>query len=98
MSTDDAKEKERVLGIVQSVLTHFNKHQLPRVLDIKQRVDSGEQLTDADIELLDELLKLSSGSDQFVQDYPEYAELIARAASLYHEITEKALQNEKNGS
>ncbi len=92
------KLSDKELGIVQAVLNNFNENQLPKLLTIKERVDSGEKLSSADIRLLDELIRMNAESEPFVDSHPEFGELIARAASLYHDITEKALENEKADS
>ena len=96
MTIYNNKLTDRELGIVQAVLKDFNENKLPRVLDIKRRVDNGEKINSDDINLLDDLIEMSQGSEKFVEDHPDFAELIVRAADLYHYISSKALEIEKS--
>ncbi len=82
-------------GILTVVLERFEKHRLPRVLDIKKIIDEGGTLSNSDIEFLDEVLSDTKQYAGFVEKHPDFKDLFARVAHLYHEITKKALENEK---
>ena len=82
-------------GVLTVVLEHFEKYVLPRIFDIKAAVDSGGTLSNLDIQFLDEALNDTRQYEGFVEDHSDYKELFARTAHLYHEITTKALENEK---
>lgn len=83
------------LGVIQAVLERLVKYQLPRALRIKDRVDRGARLTDAEIGFLKEMLESASQERTLVARHPEYQALAARVAGLYDEITRRALENEE---
>ncbi len=82
-------------GVLATVLERFEKHRLPRIIDIKKQVDQGGTLNEYDIEFLEEVLYDTKQYQPFVEDHAEYRDLFARTVHLYHEITSKALENEK---
>lgn len=82
-------------GIAYTVLERFEKFRLPRALDIKERVDRGERLGDADIAFLERVMSDAEEINRLVDMRPEFTVLYGRAVSLYQEITKKALENEQ---
>lgn len=82
-------------GVIAVLLERLNKQRLPRVLALKEKVDSGETLDDRDVAYLEEVLKDAHYTRQLLDRHPEFHELIANLISLYHEITEEALENEQ---
>lgn len=84
-------------GVLEVVMERFEKHRLPRILDIKKLVDQGELLCDMDIDFLEKVLQDTRKYKPFADEHPEYQSLYANVAHLYHEITNKALANERKG-
>ena len=80
-------------GTIEALLQRFNDFRLPRLLELQERVDSGEVLTDYDLDFLEQVLGDSRANDGLVQRHPELQSLIAKATALYHDITSKALEN-----
>jgi len=84
------------LGVISVLLERLEKQRLPRLLAIKEKVDSGQCLEEFDIEFLNEVFTDSQNNMSNVQRHPEYQELVGKLIHLYHEITEKALQNQQS--
>ena len=84
------------LGVITAVLERLEKQRLPQTLAIKDKVDRGEALEDFDIDFLKEVLSDAQSNMPYVQTHPEYQQLAAQLAHLYHEITEKALENQSD--
>ena len=85
----------RHVGIIQSLLMEFETHRLPRLLRLKDSVDHDEPLTDTDIAFLDSVIHDAHRTMPLAVSDPELHEFCMHVVHLYHEITTKALENEK---
>jgi hypothetical protein len=93
MSSESADQ-----GVIAVLMKRFEERRLPRALDIRQRVEKGERLSEADIVFLNKVLADSHEITRLAEQYPEYQKLYSQRAALYGEITQKALENEKKSS
>ncbi len=83
-------------AIIETLLDRFVNQRLPRVISIKEKVDRGDILNELDIQFLEEIFKSSNKVRELVDRHPEYETLAAKSISLYSELMDKALENEKN--
>ncbi|MDH3972118.1 MAG: hypothetical protein OEU63_08075 [Gammaproteobacteria bacterium] len=90
--TDTSKDA----GVIQVLVERFEKHRLPIVLELKEKVDSGEVLSDREIDYLEQIFEDAQKNKALVERNPKWQKISAQVVSLYKEITEKALENEKN--
>jgi hypothetical protein len=88
-------ESSQDLGLITVLLERLETQQLPRALALKERVDRGERLADADLAFLEEVFADRDKIKPLLDRHPEYRDLAARMVNLCKEITDKALENEK---
>jgi hypothetical protein len=62
---------------------------------LQDKVDRGETLSDTDLAFLTRVFEDTQQIQTIVEKHPEYKELVGKAVHLYHDITTKALENEK---
>lgn len=89
--TEDSKDA----GLIQVLAERFETQRLPRALSIKEKLDQGGVLDNFDIEFLEQVFEDASTIKPLLDRHPEWQPLAAKMVSLYKEITDKALENEK---
>ena len=82
-------------GVIKVLMDRFETQRLPRALDLKERVDQGELLSESDMAFLKEVFEDSKHIKPLLDRHPEYQPLAAQVMELYHLITEQALKNEE---
>ncbi|NJN47585.1 MAG: hypothetical protein HC808_15140 [Candidatus Competibacteraceae bacterium] len=83
-------------GVLTVLIRRMQNQRLPRILTLKEKVDTGQRLADADLAFLKEVFADANRVRSLIDRNPEYHDLAARVLGLYAEITSKALENEKN--
>ena len=91
-------DKETEDGIITVVLHRMIDQRLPRALALKDYVDNGGLLSEQDILFLQQVFDDSShiNSHMDLKNHTELIEIAGKMATLYHDITSKALENEKH--
>jgi hypothetical protein len=87
---------KKIEGLITVLAERFTKIRLPRILDIKEKVDKGEILNDSDIEFFEEVFADIRKNEPIIEGNKELEGLVAKAIHLNKEITDMALENEKN--
>jgi hypothetical protein len=82
------------LGISEVLIERFEHDRLPRILKIKDHVDRGFPLEETQLLFLQQVLEDAQKNQGRVDSIPDCRDLFAQVVHLYHEITEKALENE----
>jgi len=82
-------------GVIQALLARLNNYRLPRLLELKERVDRGEAISDNDLEFLERVLEDGRELHPLTERNPEVQPVYARLTALHAEITAKAVENEK---
>lgn len=86
---------ETDMGVIITLIDRMITQRLPKVKDMKARVDAGERLTQLDIEFLEEVFNGVNTTRHFWVDHPEYEPIVGSVAHLYKVIMDKAVENEK---
>jgi hypothetical protein len=89
--TDSAGE----LGVIQALIDRFERQRLPRLLELKKKVNQGEVLSDPDVQFLDQVIHDAQKSKHLIDKHPKWQKFCSEVVHLYNEIAEKALNNEK---
>jgi len=89
--SNDTKDQ----GVILAILDRFNKHRLPRAQEMKKRADRGELLNDEDHSFIAEVLRDAKDIQPLLIKHPEYQSLYLKAFSLWKEIIDKDMENQK---
>lgn len=80
-------------GIILVVLQNLEKQCLPRVVEIKQRLDDGAILNEFEIEYLSCALHNTQSFMPYLGRHPEYEPLFSKVIHYYKSVTDEALDN-----
>lgn len=88
--------QEKHAGTMQAMVEEFEKHRLPILLKIKDKVDRGQRINQGELEFLEQVIEDAGRTMHLMVSYPELHEFCQHVVHFYQEITAKALENEKN--
>ena len=89
-------EVSKDAGVIAVLAKRLVEERLPKALAMKERIDKGGVLNDLDLAFLEQIVAESGQIRPMMQKDPRVLEVAGRMVQLYKEITEKALENEKN--
>lgn len=90
-----SRQSKKRAGIVMVMVEEFERHRLPHLLSIKNSVENGNLLSDADVIFLDKVIEDATRTMPLTISNPELHVFCAHVIHLYKEITETALENEE---
>lgn len=88
---------DEALATEKALIDRLNDR-LPRILELKERVDSGARMSDADIAFLKDMIDDARRSQSFIARHPDLHHLAGEVISLYAKIMQKAIENEQRGA
>ena len=91
---EDTKED----GVILALIERFGRQRLPRITELKEKVDRGGVLDESEMEFLQGVINDAVHNKPLIDKHPEWQKFCAEVVHLYEEITEKALQNEQEKS
>ncbi len=81
---------------MQVLLEEFEKRRLPVLLKIREKVNSGKQVNEGELDFLEKVIEDAERSMPMMFSYPQLNDFCQQVVQLYQEITAKALENEQN--
>jgi hypothetical protein len=88
------EESAAELGTIYALIERFEKQRLPRLLELKKKVDEGGVLSESDIQFMDQITHDAQRSKRLIDRHPEWHKFCADVIHLYEAIAEMALDNE----
>ena len=89
------EEQFRHLAIIQTIIAEYENHRIPRLLKIKDMVDTEQVLPDYDIDFLDHVIHDTEDAMSLQSCAPALQEFCLHVVHLHFDITSQALINEK---
>jgi hypothetical protein len=89
------EESADELGAIYALMERFEKQRLPRLLELKKRVDEGGVLSESDSKFMFQVTLDAQRSKRLIDRHPEWHEFCSEVIHLYEQISEKALDNER---
>jgi hypothetical protein len=65
------EESAAELGTIYALIERFEKQRLPRLLELKKRVDEGGVLSESDIQFMDQVMLDAQRSKRLIEMDPE---------------------------
>lgn len=89
-------QQEMDQGEITVLLERFESL-IPILLDVKERVQKGDTLSEFEITELSSMLKHASDIRGLLDRHPELQKIAVQVITLYNDITDAALKSERMG-
>ncbi len=87
-------ESTSEIGVIIALIERLENWRLPRLLEMKQKVDNGELLSEVELDFLEKTITDGKKVQPLIEKHPEYHELTVKVIGLYTEIVDKAAKLE----
>jgi len=91
---NDRSQTDADEGVAEAVIAQWTNHDLPLLLQIKEEMDAGRELTEGEMELLGPLLERARDMTRRAHLDDKSKELAAKIIDLIQDITDRAVKNE----
>ena len=81
-------------GVLQALLERLSEQRLPRLLEMKAKVERGEKLENFEVTSLADALDAARSIKPLLERHPQYQPLAVKVLNLCTEIASKAATNE----
>lgn len=82
-------------GVILVLLESFEKQRLPRIIDIKLKLDYGDIINEFELQYLSEALHDARMLFRYLDRHPEYRALVTKIIHYYKLVVDEALANER---
>lgn len=87
------KESVDASGSMNALIENMAEQALPRLSEIKTKVDTGGGLSDVDIRFMSQVTHYAQRSKRLIDRLPEWQEFFTEVLRLHGEIVDKAIDN-----
>lgn len=91
---DSRQDDTDEVGVAEALIEQWTQHDLPLLLQIKDEMDAGRELTEGELELLGPLMQRAQDMSTLAHLDDSSKELVAKIIDLIQDITTMALENE----
>ncbi|MCW8879146.1 MAG: hypothetical protein OQK04_19435 [Kangiellaceae bacterium] len=84
------------IGVIKELLDRFNHQHLPRVLEIKSRLEEGKSLRQSDTNFLLLVASDSLTMRGLIERNPTYKPLATKILIFFHQVIATALENQES--
>ncbi len=89
-------KKTETLGVLMALMVRLEKQRLPRLLEMKEKVNRGEVLDERELSFLKKVSVDARRIEPIMDQQPQFQNVFVKLVGLYEEIISKDLENEKN--
>jgi len=88
-------QSDKEIGLIEVILDRLEKHRLPRLLSIKEKLEEGNLIGEFDVEFLERTMNDVRDVLPIIDHHPKYQPLMMKVIELYKGITGTALDMEQ---